>query len=274
MAAVVPAALNIVTASSAQEAGDLLAPFLETAAPRRGAGWLANTFSFSPRLRAAVEHGWRRGERFSQRPWLTGAEPRRGTARWSFTARHVPELLWREAYVAEFAPLLPSARAEPARRFCSVALVKTRRRLHLARSSRTARMLADRCGAVHASRPARRRERLQPSDCTRLADRYDQGPLTDYGARRAAFRDLPPITASTGTRSAAPPGVPPGRGPRRLAASAWIWSAVTGGDWRSAPAAPQTQRFPEGVSEVRTGHIAASRTRSVGVRRRADPRSP
>jgi hypothetical protein len=72
---------------------------------------------------------------------------------------------------------------------------------------------------------------------------YDHGPLTDYGARRAAFRELPTLSSADWHAICRAAGVPPGRGPRRLAASAWIWSAVTGGDWRSAPSTPNTERF-------------------------------
>ena len=163
-------------------------------------------------------------------------------ARWRFTARHVPELFWRDAYEADFAPLLPSARAAPARRFCSVALVKlvegctwpqAAERLGCSPSGVVQYMFR-----VRRAGPAAFSERLH-----RFADRYDHGPLTDYGARRAAFRELSTLSPAEWHAICRAAGVPPGRGPRLLAASAWIWSAVTGGDWRSAPSAPHTEGF-------------------------------
>ena len=74
---------RVVTATSTREAGRLLAPFFEAAAPRRSADWFVETYSFSDRLRAAADHGWRRGEKFAQRPWLSDATLSPAAARWS-----------------------------------------------------------------------------------------------------------------------------------------------------------------------------------------------
>lgn len=289
MAAVVPAALRVLEPEDPHVVAERLAPLLDTAAATaRGltvVTRIPHDSGFTPPLRAAFD-AWQDGRprRKAVHRYGVGA---RTSRRWGVTAAQVPQLLWAEEYRDRFAELLPDSREHMGRRFAAMALVKTvepvtwrqaARRLDL--NPRRSVGLVNHYMVVLNSRGHTEAFFTRARD---LADRLDADPhRVDYGALRRAHAGLADLDPAAWARACREAGVHPGQGARRRNAATWVWTELTGGDWRLAPAFRDRdtdnarevyRRFLREVENGLSLPLALARERvGAGGRTRAGPR--
>ncbi|MFB9992528.1 TniQ family protein [Deinococcus oregonensis] len=214
---------------------------------------LPRLFSFSPRLQTAFDTclpqqssvwgGWTPPPQKSQ-PRMIPLE-----------ARHVPQLFWKDTFDTTFVQLLPFMKKDYAQRFCSMALIKTLEQCSWAEAARFLELPA-KAGAAMASRAFRF---LQPEVKAVFLYKLQEiaigamcpfsVTMIDYQQRRHDFSQLSAINPDTWKRLCREADCSPGKrdGKARFAA-AWLWSFLTGGDYRLAPALnrePQSQQWEQ-----------------------------
>jgi hypothetical protein len=240
LAAVVPWALEIVSAPSDAEQRRRLEPLWKLAdqgsaeSSLRLAGW----FNYSPRLAT----NWRSFSRSRQTlPGRAGLHRRRERV-WGFGVESIPQLIWRPVYDRAFAPFMPGIGGDRARRHVALCLanmagvstwedaaaalgldpIKNRRRVHILHFE-LLRAGTDAAFIVRLHALARSLERI---------------PLgVDYGRRRRVFDELDDLDvddwAGICERAQLRRAI---RGDQaRSNAAVWLWTQLTGGDWRCAP---------------------------------------
>ena len=123
MAALLAVAVPILEAESTAQQREQLAWLVDRLRARnpKGVSQLAQSFPFSPALARSIEPLVRL---HVPAPLEALRGKRRDECR--FTAANLPQLLWDDIFVQEFAHLLPRTKRDFARRFCSLALVRYR----------------------------------------------------------------------------------------------------------------------------------------------------
>jgi hypothetical protein len=160
---------------------------------------------------------------------------------YAFSANQIPQLLWEDVYESHFATLVPGTLPVSVRRFCSMTLVKLACDVSWDETA-TALELTDTKGSILACAMVTRLGRADTA--SRFAARSRDIALrlsaslepVDYGARRRMFATLatigpdawPAVCRTSGVRTGKPGG-------RERFATAWLWTRLTGGDYRLAP---------------------------------------
>lgn len=238
LAAVVPAAIETLAAPSSQALVERLAWIAARAREvEQGLVYrLANAVRFSEPLKAAWQNTVDGGGSFSSRTGL-----RRGANRFTFDADHVPQLLWPDIYDSEFAELLANSHTDYGRRFCSVALVKlatgstwSAAGLALGLEGEAIQNQANNlvCSLTKSGRSDEFGDRLQ-----RVAQRIDQHSMLriNYGERRRMFSTFGLIDARHWAALCDASLISVGGKGRRRWATVWVWSEITGNDFRLHP---------------------------------------
>lgn len=242
MAAIAPFAVRALSAPSLDGLADAVEPLVRRAEERnpRHARRLPIDFAFSPELRAAFEAKLRRPATFSGR--VAGYRQSSPARAYSFTAAHVPQLIWEEVYTPFFDGLIPGSRPESVRRYCSMSLIKL---VHGCSWDSAAKSLALPASqsAVLAGALFGRLSRAGNFELfvARLHDTaawLEALPTrVDFAARRQALAGFSDLDEGDWRELCARSGVHPGKlGARRRFAAAWLWCELTGGDSRLAPA--------------------------------------
>jgi hypothetical protein len=169
-------------------------------------------------------------------------EALRGQAKhtYSFTAAHIPQLIWDELFEQEFAQLLSETKRDFARRFCSMSLIRFRLGATWSECGRLLDLPERRAVSLARECTLRlQRARHQQAFAAALqaaADWVDAQPLTDFAQRRSELEALTRIPIGDWKTICAAAQTPAGRPEGRRYATAWLWCDLTGGDYRLAPA--------------------------------------
>ena len=241
VAAITPLTIRCLSSGSEAALADAVAPLARRAEARNRsyARRLSIDFAFPVELCAAYEAGLASSAGFSRRAGIDRRTAR--TGRHSFTAAQVPQLLWPELYERLFADLIPGTRPESVRRFCSMALVRAAHgctwqeaALLLGLPQRSGRVVS---AALVSRLSAAGHAELFAQRLREAASWLDAQPArVDYAERRRRLVGLCDVGEPAWRALCARCGASPGRGGRSRFAAAWLWSELTGGDYRLAPA--------------------------------------
>jgi hypothetical protein len=195
---------------------------------------IRHRFGFTPAVTDAICDHLRR---FRRQTYFDAAHRPSTPRAIRAAARHVPELIWHDAWEATYRHLLPTAQPTPARRFCALALAK-----HLTDGTWADAALALGLSASYSKSANHFVSRLADegkqaifrAEIARTAGELGHSrPLVDYAARRqhlTQYRRVP-------RRVLTPTGIV--ITPRRQQfAAAWLWSHATEGDPFRSPAMP------------------------------------
>lgn len=177
---------------------------------------------------------------------------------YAFEARHVPSVYWAPEYFAKFEPFFRDLDVLEltARQTVSLMLTET-----VVDGERGAAFEAIgigkgsvRPGAARAASLIRSRTdydefaRTLHKEARRISAAYE---LVDYESRRTRFSDFAAIPAQDWAFIAGQAGVSAGLGGgRNHMAAAWVWTQLTQGDYRFAPALNARQAKPESIRNV------------------------
>lgn len=240
MAALAPAAIDILSASSHRELASRLEPFLRRSldSHKRGASLFLENFSFSTRLEEAFVELRKRSRTLQFLMASEGASRLPGPKPSGLTVDHVPQLFWKELYEKLFADLMPGSRQDHARGFCSMTLIRLIEPQPWESAARELGLHAPTYRAA-AQRITKKMNDLGTAEtfvsllCRVLEQKTDEPDLMNYGARRRLLTDFvicPDdwriICWSTGREV--------GTGVRRYQASVWLWSRLTSSGFRSS----------------------------------------
>jgi len=157
-----------------------------------------------------------------------------------YESRHVPQCMPQTVFDAQFMDFFPKVQDRFARRFCSLAAVKSlghtwRESALLLELPSTMNGMSNRCVMLLN----------QQGDYDRFAEALYKWSKDiagakvrpDYAKRRDAFRSFTDFTDDQWTKICADSGVSKGNnGSRSKYAATWLWAEMTGGDWALAPA--------------------------------------
>jgi hypothetical protein len=158
----------------------------------------------------------------------------------SYEPRHVPQCMLQSEYEVNFKQFFSNVQDRNARRFCSLAAVKSlgytwRESIKLLEMPSSMYGMGNRCitlfnqqGNYDLFAKALYEWTLKISDTkTRF----------DYARRREAFRNFEDFTDEQWIKICADSGVSKGKiGSRSKYAATWLWAEMTSGDWALAPA--------------------------------------
>jgi hypothetical protein len=157
-----------------------------------------------------------------------------------YEPRHVPQCIPQADFEVHFKEFFPNVQDRFARRFCSLAAVKSlgltwRESALMLELPSTMNGMANRCVMLLN----------QQGDYDRFAEALykwakgfaDVAVRSDYARRREAFRDFVDFTDEQWTKICFDSGVSKGNsGSRSKYAATWLWAEMTTGDWALAPA--------------------------------------
>lgn len=166
-----------------------------------------------------------------------------GDVKYNFSAAHVPQLFWQDIYRTVFRPMLEQSDLEEdsARKALSITLLmltgdydRSEASTRLGIKESAGRGIANKLiTAVNRAGHSRIfSERLHA-----IARELSQNPdRVNYDDRRHRFSNLMLIPSERWRTACRRVGISSGRGESRcLYATAWVWSYLTGNDWRQAP---------------------------------------
>jgi hypothetical protein len=237
MAALLPAATELLAAPSANALSESMAPLVERVWARQGRSprKLPEELHFSPRLRQAFELMMlpRTTVHLRLRHYLGDR------SEVLLDDRHVPQLLWASAFDEWFADLFPGVDRDFARRYCAMALVWMVRPRPWEEAASALGLPQQAVNGAFAYAGSLRSRQLESTFAERLksvAEWAQRQPPVDYAVRRLALAGLDGISEDDWRRICASAGVGRGKPARRRYAAIWLWCEVTGGDYRLAPA--------------------------------------
>lgn len=241
MAALLSAAVHVSEAQSDSELRVRISVFAralyENVDPK-GLEPIRHRFGFTPAVTDAICDHLRR---FRRQTYFDAAHRPSTLRPVRAEARHVPELIWHDAWDATFCRLIPTSEPIPARRFCALALVK-----HLNDSTWADAALAldlpesySKSANHYVSRLVKaRKQAIFRAEIAKTAGELGHSrPLVDYAARREHLRRRTRVPhrvlATTGITITAR---------RQQFAAAWLWAYATEGDPFRSPAMPTPSR--------------------------------
>lgn len=245
VAAVAPAAIEVLASGSMEEMAAKLQPLVERirdeiGKPRSKLHYLGSSERVKDVFELCLTPYMKTVNRLSVR-----AEDRSGSREREFSllsANHVPQLFWPQEFEQSFADLLPGIRETNARRLCSMWLVKLFEQCTWKEAARRLELPPDASSSmVNKAMSLLNREgnaEIFVANLREVARQLETNPnLVDYGSRRQALADFTEIPAEQWQAICKDAGMHKGkaRGKNRFAA-AWIWRELTDGDHRLAPA--------------------------------------
>lgn len=157
-----------------------------------------------------------------------------------YGTEHVPPLFWEDKFDRSFAAFFPRTNRTLARRFCSMALVKLCGEHSWAQSARVLG-IANQSGSTEkrALKALRQASSLQEFGRAlhEVAQQLSASPdKIDYYSRRLTLSNLTEIPFSEWRAMCHAAGITTGHvGVKNMYAAIWLWSALTGIEWRLAP---------------------------------------
>jgi hypothetical protein len=200
---------------------------------------IARTVRLSPRLTQRIAA-------YVERPSLTSIGGL-GRDRVAYVkAENIPQLVWQDAFELHLKALVPGTRADFARRFCALALVRLCEGTTWRQAARALDLPEQRAEALARECATRIRqaghEDAFVAGLRLVAEWARSRPIVDYAHRREALRTLITIEAETWASLCDLAGVSLGKPNRRRYAAAWVWCELTEGDYRLAPALAECNR--------------------------------
>lgn len=240
MAAVLPTALEIVTASDKADIAFRFAPLRERISARsHGYRWqLSEYFRFTPRLSKGLAENFRSTAKFDRRIGFKSDNDNDELLS-KIKTNHIPEL-FPEYLFSPLSGYLKGMHVYLARRFCSLSLVKLLGGITWAEAAvelgLPPKQTAKRANADVSLLNKNNCYDLFGADLRLAAIKLSSAPLVDYAQRRnllAGFDDIPNESWVTMCANA---GISTGvYGVRSKYASVWLWSELTGSHWHAAP---------------------------------------
>lgn len=241
MAAVAGVAMEILGAASTDAMSDLLRPFAERCGSRSAKSrWeIAKYFRFSERIDAAFHASLAITSAFDRAVGnrsVTGKQ-----TKYTFEPRHVPQLLWLADFEKNFSVFFPEMKANFARRFCAMSLVKLSGEYTWRQTAEFLGLPAD-SGIKMANKAVgllaqKDTKKAFGRELHKLALRLSVvTEKVDYADRRSKLSGFIDIPLAEWARRCEASGTNIGLiGGRRKYAAAWLWADITGGDWVLAP---------------------------------------
>lgn len=242
MAAVSIFADKLLSATSEEGVATMLKPIAERCIALRPKGrWsVTEFFRFSNRLESAFQHALSHRASFNRSMGNRSVELQ--NRKYAFEPRHVPQSFWPEYFNEYLAGFFPEVGEDYARRFCSMSFVKLCGNYSWGEAAelldlpqRQCIKMANRCVGFLVDETVKKQFARA---LHRLAHRLsiDQERI-DHGERRTRFANLTDIPTEDWLHICARGGITPGHpGRRSRYAAVWLWSELTGGDWKLSPA--------------------------------------
>lgn len=240
MGAICGLATEILESSNDLVASALLRPLTERLIARTKDRWeIIKFFGFSSRLAPLIEKNTALGSHFDRAIGYRAAFSRETLL--AFGPQHVPQLLWKGDFDQRFKAFFPRVQENSARRFCAMALVKLcgkhtwgQSALELWLPVKAGVKMANQCITILGTAGLKEAfgEDLR-AVATSLSKSQNK---IDYRRRRemlSTFSDIPPKIWGEICCAADIDVGQPGR--RSRYAAVWLWTELTGGDWRLAP---------------------------------------
>lgn len=240
MAAIARHATGILEFTEAPATAAFLRRLSERLIARTKERWeVIKFFGFSNRLSLLIEKNTASGSHFDRAIGFRAVTSRETLP--SFRPQHVPQLLWEDEFGRRFKDFFPHVQEGSARRFCAMALVKLcgehtweQSALELQLPVKAGVKMANQCMTILGASGLKEEFKKALHDTAiSLSKRQD---IVDYRVRRemfSNFSDIPTEIWSEICRAADITVGHPGR--RSKYAAIWLWSELTGGDWRLAP---------------------------------------
>lgn len=240
MGAILGLATKIQESSSDMLTSALLRPLTERLIARTKDRWdVIKFFGFSSRLAPLIEKSTALGSHFDRAIGYRAAISREALL--VFGPQHVPQLLWKGDFDQRFRAFFPRVQENSARRFCAMALVKLcgqhtwgQSALELGLPVKAGIKMANQCITLLGI--AGLKEAFGEELRTIATGLSKSQNKIDYRRRRemlSTFSDIPPKIWSEICCAADIDVGQPGR--RSRYAAVWLWTELTGGDWRLAP---------------------------------------
>ena len=255
VAAVVPAALDILSARTPDVMADRLEGLVESAC-RRNKHTLRNVlkdYPVSQPLREAFERCLaRRG------PLPTRLRRNGSAARTQISVEEIPQLFWGDLYETHLASLFTQGWETQARRFCSIIFAQAVGASTVSRAVAALGLPAS--GVTTAYEWTRRLAAEDKLDQFQAAIESLLSVVAardrpNLAERRRMLEGFTEVPADDWSHLCAEVGLGVGRQINRRYAAAWLWAEVTGGDYRVSPAAASL------VSEGRKPSVVNDRIR-------------
>lgn len=237
MAAIVPIALEALTAPSQSDLVERLGPFVDRAqrANKHTMRNVLDGYELSQPLAAA----------FDRCRQLRGPLPTRlrragsAAAAQIISLDEVPQLFWSDLYETHLASLFSRGWNAQARRFCSIAFANALGAVTVAEAVRALDLPRSAIATAYEWR-----RRLAVEQKVDLFQERIEALLPIVAARtrpnlaqrRRKLQAFAEVPTAEWSRICAEAGLGPGRPINRRYAAAWLWAEITGGDYRLSPA--------------------------------------
>lgn len=240
MAAIARHATGILEFTEAPPTAALLRRLSERLIVRTKERWeVLKFFGFSNCLSLLIEKTTASGSHFDRAIGYRAVASRE-TLR-SFRPQHVPQLLWEDEFDRRFKDFFPHVQEGSARRFCAMALVKLcgehtweQSALELKLPVKAGVKMANQCMTILGASGLKEEFKKALHDTAiGLSKRQN---IVDYHVRREIFSNFSDIPTKIWSEICRTAGIAVGHpGRRSKYAAVWLWSELTGGDWRLAP---------------------------------------
>lgn len=240
MAALARHAVEILESTDSPTATALLQKLSERLIARTRRRWeTVKFFGFSSRLVTLIKKNLALGSKFDRA--IGRKAPVAATGPFSFGARHVPQLLWKDEFQRGFELFFPNVQESSARRFCAMALVKLSGDYTWGQSAaqldfpvKVGIRLANHCITILGQTG---QKELFGEALHEIAKRLSNNQQkVNYGRRREVLSTLSDVPTESWSEICRAAGITVGHpGRRSRYAAVWLWAELTGGDWRMAP---------------------------------------
>jgi hypothetical protein len=240
MGAIVGLAIEILESSNDLVTSALLHPLSKRLIEKTKDRWqVIKFFSFSDRLASLIEKNTALSSHFDRAIGYRAAISREMP--FAFEPQHVPQLLWKSDFDQRFKAFFPRVQEISARRFCAMALVKLcgqhtwgQAAVELKLPVGAGIKMANQCITILGT-TGLKEEFGQALHDTAVA--LSKKPYkVDYRRRREMFSTFSDIPTEIWSRICHSAGISAGQpGRRSRYAAVWLWTELTGGDWRLAP---------------------------------------
>jgi hypothetical protein len=240
MGAIVGLATEILESSNDLLTSTLLRPLTERLIERTKDRWeVIKFFGFSSRLAPLIEKNTALGSHFDRAIGCRAALSRETLL--AFGPQHVPQLLWKGDFDQRFKAFFPRVQENSARRFCAMALVKLcgqhtwgQSALELGLPVKAGIKMANQCitmlGTAGLKEAFGEELRAIATGLSKSQNRID------YRRRREMLSTFFDIPTKIWSEICCAADIDVGQPSRRSRyAAVWLWTELTGGDWRLAP---------------------------------------